>query len=97
MADLFTAIVEGFRAALRREELPPSSPGARPTASGPSLLQAVFAREPLGHDAPAAVTPRRGFFSLLLGREPLGHGAPPPPRHRTHWLTWLFRPEHLDD
>jgi hypothetical protein len=97
MADRLSSILEGFRLALRREQLPAPSPPRPRDQDAPGLLQAVFARETLPLDPPLPVTPRRGFLSLLIGREPLGHAAPGPAPHRARWLTWLFRPEHLDD
>jgi hypothetical protein len=92
-----TSILEGFRAALRREELPPPSPAVSRVDAGPGLLQVIFARETLPQDPPVAPPTTRGFLGVLFGREQLGQEAPPPAPPRSHWFTWLFRPEHLED
>ena len=121
IGDRVRAFREGFRAALRREELPPPPTAPAQPAAGDGLLRAIFAHEQLGFDPepadkphrsalsaifaheelgfdpePAATT-QRSVISFVFASETLGQDAPAPPRHRSRWFTWLFRPEPLDD
>lgn len=97
IGDRVRAFLEGFRAALRREELPPPlSTPARP-GTGNELLRAIFAPERLPLDPEPEAPSTRGVLAAIFGREALGQDAPEPPRHRTRWLNLLFRPERLDD
>jgi hypothetical protein len=97
MADRFTSILEGFRAALRRERLPAPPPWTPGREKATSVLRLIFARETLPLDPVAATAPRRGILALLFAFEPLDQGAPVPSPRRSRWLAWLFRPEKLDD
>jgi hypothetical protein len=121
IGDRVRAFREGFRAALRREELPPPPAApAQPATVNPlhranlarqplgldpepsatpqrSALSAIFAREPLGFDPEPAESTQRSVLSFVFASETLGQDAPAPPRHRSRWFTWLFRPEPLDD
>jgi hypothetical protein len=121
IGDRVRAFREGFRAALRREVLPPPPAAPAQPAAVNDLLRAIFAHEPLGIDPEPADRPHRGALSAIFAREELGfdpepaataqrsvlsfvfasetlgQDAPAPPRHRTRWFTWLFRPEPLDD
>jgi hypothetical protein len=97
MADRLGVLLEGLRAALRREQLP-SPPAVAPHAGAPpGLLRQVFGRETLPLDSPVTPSPHRGNLSHLFAREPLDEGPPLPAHRRSPWLAWLFRPEHLDD
>jgi hypothetical protein len=97
MADLLASLIDGFRAALRRERLP-SPPAQAPRAEErPGLLRLIFSRETLPLEPVVESPPRPGFFSHVFARERLDQGAPLPAPHRSPWLAWLFRAEHLDD
>jgi hypothetical protein len=97
MADRLTSILAGFRAAFRREGLPPPPAGEPRAEAAPGLLHQIFAREALPFDAPPPPSKHRGNLSHLFGRERLDEGPPLPPHRRSPWLTWLLRPEHFDD
>jgi hypothetical protein len=97
MADRLASILGSFRAAFRREALPPA-PAAGPRApDAPGLLHQIFAREALPFDAPLPPSPHRGNLAHVFARERLDEGPPLPPHRRSPWLTWLLRPERLDD
>jgi hypothetical protein len=97
MADRLAVLLEGLRAALRREQLPASPAAAPPAAAPPGLLRQVFGREALPLDPPVAPSSQRGNLSHLFAWEPLDEGPPRPAPPRSPWLSWIFRPEHLDD
>jgi hypothetical protein len=97
MADRFSSILDGFRAALRRERLPVPMPPEPAHDRAPSVLRLIFARETLPLDPVAVAVPRRGNLSLIFATERLDQGAPVPSPRRSRWLAWLIRPEKLDD
>jgi hypothetical protein len=97
MAVRLSSILEGFRAALRRERLPEPSPNGPSHEGPPGVLRLIFARETLPLEPVAVAPPHRGILSLLFAIEPLEQGAPAPAPRRAPWLNWLFRPEKLDD
>jgi hypothetical protein len=92
-------LVDGFRAAVRRERLPDVPDTEPPQVDPPGLLRSLFARETLPQDPepPPAAQPHRGVASLLFGAEPLPTDAPLPPPRRHHWIEWLLRPERIDE
>lgn len=97
MAARLSSILEGFRAALRRERLPEPPPNEPSREGPPGVLRLLFARETLPVEPVAGAAPHRGILSLLFAFEPLEQGPPAPAPRRAHWLAWLFRPEKLDD
>jgi hypothetical protein len=97
MSARLLAILDGFRAALRRERLPAPPPQVTQRTGPPGLLQLILAREPLPLDPESVAVPRRGLLPLIFAIEPLDKGPPLPVRRRAHWLGWLLRPEKLDD
>lgn len=97
MADRLTSILAGVRAAFRREGLPPPPAGGPRAGASPGLLHQIFARETLPFDAPLPPPAHRGNLAHVFARERLDEGPPLPPHRRSPWLTWLLRPEHLDD
>jgi hypothetical protein len=96
MADRLTSILAGFRAAFRREGLPPPPAGGARADVSPGLLHHIFAPETLPFDAPLPPS-GRGNLAHVFARERLDEGPPLPPHRRSPWLTWLLRPEHFDD
>jgi hypothetical protein len=97
MADLLPALLEGLKAALRRERLPaPPEPGPR-VVPQPSLLRQLFAPEQLGTDPEPLVSARPGVLSTIFKPERLGTDPPGPARRHVNWIAFLTRPERLDD
>lgn len=97
MAARLSSILEGLRAALRRERLPEAPPDGPRQEGPPGVLRLIFARETLPLEPVAVAEPHRGNLSLLFAIEPLERDAPVPAPRRSPWLTWLIRPEKLDD
>jgi hypothetical protein len=96
MAVRFSEILEAFRAALRREQLPPPSPPAPRPPERPSLLQFIFAAEELPLDPAPPPSTEPGLITVLFQREEPGFTAPPPATPPSRWLAWLVRPEDLE-
>jgi hypothetical protein len=97
MAASLSSILEGFRAALRRERLPEPPPDGPRQEGPPGVLRLIFAREALPLEPVAVAEPHRGNLSLLFAIEPLDQAPPVAAPRRSPWLTWLLRPEKLDD
>jgi hypothetical protein len=97
MAIRLSSILEGFRAALRRERLPEPPPSGTRQEGPPGLLRVIFARETLPLEPEVPASPHPGVLSLLFAIEPLGEEPPLPAPRRSPWFTWLVRPEKLDD
>jgi hypothetical protein len=97
MAVRLRSILDGFRAALRRERLPEPPPSGPRQEGEPGVLRHIFARETLPLDPEVVEPPHGGMLSLLLAVEPLERASPVASPRRSPWLTWLLRPEKLDD
>lgn len=96
MAVRLSSILDGFRAALRRERLPEPPPNGPSHEGSPGVLRLIFARETLPLEPVAVAAPHRGIPTLLFAIEPLDQAPPVAAPRRSPWLRWLFRPEKLD-
>jgi hypothetical protein len=97
VADLLRSLLAGFRAALRREQLPEASPAGPQGAAGPGLLQRLFAPEVLGVDPEPPPSTRPEVLATIFRPETLGTDPAPPPRRHVNWIAFLAKPERLDD
>ena len=88
-------LIRLVRAGLTPETLPEPPPEPVPSSPRPSILQSLFASEPIPEAPPGPVRPRTSIRTLLFGREELSFETPRP-RTRHDWLAMLFAPERLD-
>jgi hypothetical protein len=100
MAVRFSAILEGLRAALRREQLPPPSPPVPQAEARPGLLALVFTREQLPPPPPLARPEpvdgdRPGLLQVIFAPEVLPLDPPVVPSTRPGFFTILFAREPL--